>query len=512
MDSVFVKASTKDTLALYFGIKTQTNIQDAEERKVPVYAQGTIETTGTFKVLEKDSSLTYNTKQSSLNISALATSLEVYEQEIKHLHNYQYYCNEQLASKLKAYLLQQRIDLQKGKAFSYDKDVRKIISQLLNNVNTEQKWGWWGIASTSLWISEHVVETLYQAQKQGFEVKFDFKLYAQKELYQVDNKSISEKLKNLLLLRKLDTLLKVNAFLPKYDSVKILTDKINYKLLLLSQGQKVDLADIFKEEKTTILGGIYYGMREVFVYENEFLNTLKVYQILRQIGGYESKLNKIRQYFYEVRNNTGYWRNTYESALVLDILGKDVKVDGTVSKPSLQIEIDGKTTVETTFPYQKEILVKDKVKVKSLSSAPVFVSVFEQKQNTHPQKVESDFVVNTYFEGNKTKLKTAQKTKLIVEVEVKKDADYVMLEVPIPAGCIYTKEVQNYWFNNSYYTEQYKNKQNYYFTKIYAGKYRYEIELTSTFAGKFSLNPAKIELMYFPVFFGREEEKSVVIE
>lgn len=512
MDSVFVKASNKDTLALYFGIKTQTNIQDAEERKVPVYAQGTIETTGTFKVLEKDSSLTYNTKQSSLNISALATSLEVYEQEIKHLHNYQYYCNEQLASKLKAYLLQQRIDSRKGKAFTYEKDVRKIISQLLNNVNTEQKWGWWGIAPTSSWISEHVVETLYQAQKQGFEVKFDFKLYAQKELYQVDNKSISEKLKNLLLLRKLDTLLKVNAFLPKYDSIKILTDKINYKLLLLSQGQKIDLADIFKEEKTTILGGIYYGMREVFVYENEFLNTLKVYQILKQVGGYESKLNKIRQYFYEVRNNTGYWRNTYESALVLDILGKDVKVDGTVSKPSLQIEIDGKTTVETTFPYQKEMLVKDKVKVKSLSSAPVFVSVFEQKQNTHPQKVESDFVVNTYFEGNKTKLKTAQKTKLIVEVEVKKDADYVMLEVPIPAGCIYTKEVQNYWFNNSYYTEQYKNKQNYYFTKIHAGKYRYEIELTSTFAGKFSLNPAKIELMYFPVFFGREGEKSVVIE
>lgn len=512
MDSVFVKASTKDTLALYFGIKTQTNIQDAEERKVPVYAQGTIETTGTFKVLEKDSSLTYNAKQSSLKISALATSLEVYEQEIKHLHNYQYYCNEQLASKLKAYLLQQRIDLQKGKAFTYEKDVRKVVSQLLGNVNTEQKWGWWGIAPTSSWISEHVVETLYQAQKQGFEVKFDFKLYAQKELYQVDNKSISEKLKNLLLLRKLDTLLKVNAFLPKYDSVKILTDKINYKLLLLSQGQKVDLADIFKEEKTTILGGIYYGMREVFVYENEFLNTLKVYQILKQVGGYESKLNKIRQYFYEVRNNTGYWRNTYESALVLDVLGKDVKVDGSVSKPSLQIEIDGKTTVETTFPYQKEILVRDKVKVSSLSLAPVFVSVFEQKQNTHPQKVESNFVVNTYFEGNKTKLKTAQKTKLIVELEVKKDADYVMLEVPIPAGCMYTKEVQNYWFNNSYYTEQYKNKQNYYFSKILAGKYRYEIELTSTFAGKFSLNPAKIELMYFPVFFGREGEKSVVIE
>jgi uncharacterized protein YfaS (alpha-2-macroglobulin family) len=121
-------------------------------------------------------------------------------------------------------------------------------------------------------------------------------------------------------------------------------------------------------------------------------------------------------------------------------------------------------------------------------------------------------VVNTYFEGNKTKLKTAQKTKLIVELEVKKDADYVMLKVPIPGGCMYTKEVQNYWFNNSYYTEQYKNKQNYYFSKILAGKYRYEIELTSIFSGKFSLNPAKIELMYFPVFFGREGEKSVVID
>jgi alpha-2-macroglobulin len=32
------------------------------------------------------------------------------------------------------------------------------------------------------------------------------------------------------------------------------------------------------------------------------------------------------------------------------------------------------------------------------------------------------------------------------------------------------------------------------------------------FSGVFNLNPAKAELMYFPIFFGREGIKKVVVE
>jgi hypothetical protein len=41
--------------------------------------------------------------------------------------------------------------------------------------------------------------------------------------------------------------------------------------------------------------------------------------------------------------------------------------------------------------------------------------------------------------------------------------------------------------------------------------HKFTINLEPRFTGKYTLNPAKAEMMYFPVFYGREEMKRTSI-
>jgi alpha-2-macroglobulin len=43
------------------------------------------------------------------------------------------------------------------------------------------------------------------------------------------------------------------------------------------------------------------------------------------------------------------------------------------------------------------------------------------------------------------------------------------------------------------------------------GSYSFTIPLLPRYTGRFQLNPAKAEMMYFPVFFGRERMKVIDI-
>ena len=83
-----------------------------------VYPLGLEKSKGSFYVLEKDTTvyLSFDTTLGNATIYARADELNVIEDEIIHLKNYRYNCNEQLASKLKALLAEKTIrEFQKKK-------------------------------------------------------------------------------------------------------------------------------------------------------------------------------------------------------------------------------------------------------------------------------------------------------------------------------------------------------------------------------------------------------------
>lgn len=97
---------------------------------------------------------------------------------------------------------------------------------------------------------------------------------------------------------------------------------------------------------------------------------------------------------------------------------------------------------------------------------------------------------------------------MIVSVNVLKDAEYVQMEIPIPAGCNYASKNNSDW---KVYKEFYKNKVLLFAESLSKGEHQFEIELESRYSGTYTLNPAKVLLMYYPVFYGRNEMKKVTI-
>ena len=97
---------------------------------------------------------------------------------------------------------------------------------------------------------------------------------------------------------------------------------------------------------------------------------------------------------------------------------------------------------------------------------------------------------------------------LKAEITVKGDADYVMINLPIPAGCSYESKEQSR-LNNEVHREYFKDRVSIFCRKLKQGNYIFSINLMPRYGGKYNLNPAKAEMMYFPVFYGREGMKQV---
>ncbi len=106
-------------------------------------------------------------------------------------------------------------------------------------------------------------------------------------------------------------------------------------------------------------------------------------------------------------------------------------------------------------------------------------------------------------------LKAGEPATLNVSVTVKGESDFVMIEVPIPAGCSYYNKRQSYYED---YREYNYDKVSIFCQHLNKGTVNFQIELMPRYTGTYQLNPARAELMYFPVFYGHEGMKSIKIE
>jgi uncharacterized protein YfaS (alpha-2-macroglobulin family) len=60
--------------------------------------------------------------------------------------------------------------------------------------------------------------------------------------------------------------------------------------------------------------------------------------------------------------------------------------------------------------------------------------------------------------------------------------------------------------------EFFKNKVVIFAEHLDKGDHQFIVELEPRYGGTFSLNPAKVSLMYFPIFYGRNEIKKLLIK
>lgn len=518
IDTFALRIAAADSIKLKYTIEQIGGYFDGEERTVPVFVQGITETQGLFAVLDTDTSFTLPTfnKTAPITVHAEASVLPVMLDEIDKVKKYEYLCNEQLASKLKCLLLEKKIRQQMGQPFKEEKQVKTIIDKLLQNRGRNFMWGWWTENDPAMWISLHVTEALLQAEAMGYTFTLvkqpiiDYLVYNQASFYRED------KVRSLLLLQQLQAKADFKAYadsIAKYIKPTTLYQKLQWIKAQQQLGLPVNTDSVLLWSSRTMLGNLYWGEEGYRFFDNAVQNTLLAYAILRKKGGQEALLKKMRYYFLEKRKN-GQWRNTYESALILETILPDLLAEaGANQAPAFTIGGSQNITVKD-FPFTWQANAADNITVSKKAGLPLYFTAYQQYHNPAPQKVNTDFEVSTVFEKNGQplqQLKAGEAVQLTTTVTVKADADYVMVEIPIPAGCSYKSKQQAY-ANNEVHREHFKNKVSLFCTSLTKGSYTFTIELLPRYNGLYQLNPAKAEMMYFPVFYGREGMKQVAIK
>jgi len=257
-----------------------------------------------------------------------------------------------------------------------------------------------------------------------------------------------------------------------------------------------------------MFGNSYWGEDSYHLFNNSVQLTLLAYKILRAEGGHDDLLRNIRGWFMEKRHS-GNWRNTYESAGILATILPDALQTVEMQTPVLQI--NGETV--TSFPYSHTFNTGKPLSIAKQGGGTVYFTGWQQCWNPNPLPADHQFSVSSRFLQQDTAvnfLTAGHSVTMEVTLDVKADADYVMVEIPIPAGCSYeSKEEQ--WQNNEVHREYFKNKVSIFCNYLNKGKYRFTVSLMPRYTGYYHLNPAKAEMMYFPVFFGREGMKKVMI-
>jgi alpha-2-macroglobulin len=516
IDTFSIVVNNSDSMQFSYSIQKPDGYFDGEERTLPLFKQGSRQTKGVFTVLDADTSFLLNfTDSGKTTIYAETHALPVLLNEIEQISNYQYLCNEQLASKLKALLLKKKIYSYQKQKFEDDKAIHEIINRLNQNKVQLDLWGWWNNNEPLPWISLHVIETLLLAEKEGYASSLNKTMVADYLLFQLESYNSLEKLHTLKIVQLLHPKANITPYidsLTKWQNSMSLYNKLQLLYIKQQQNIPITLDSFINKASKTVFGNIYWGEENYQHFDNAIQNTLLMYRLLKSAGTHNQLLPKIRNYFLEKRSS-GAWRNTYESALILETILPDLLQQADATKaPTLVIQHHTKQEV-INFPFKLDINAGTPINITKTGSGPVYFTAYQQYWNSNPAKYSGNFEVTTVFEKNGSvirSLKAGEQVVLKTIVSVMADAEYVMVEVPVPAGCSYVNKEQS-WTNNEVHREYFKNKVSIFCRTLTKGNYTFTISLLPRFTGSFTMNPAKAEMMYFPVFYGSEAIKKIPV-
>jgi len=524
VDCLPVKVVEDDSLRVTYSVKTSDGLFDGEQQTIPVFLPGVEEYSGEFQVLKTDSiyHFSMDTTLGEAIVYADVSGLELLLREMDRIVRYPYACNEQMASKVKALLMKRRIYALLQRPFKEQRQIERLLDRLKKNQNEKALWGWWNREEYVAWVSVQVLEALLAAKQAGYQVAFDERRAVQALLTEIevalrreDNVRKSDLLNLLIHLKESGVEINYSAYMAKLDSLpdrNVQCKLLGWRLRQLV-GLPVERDWVLPYMRRSVMGNLYCangeGASRYSPHDNAVQHTLLAYKILRDMGDNDEILEQIRNYFFEIRRS-GFWNNTYEGASIMEVILPDLVMLQSILATNL--EINGE--VCRSFPFNKQYPAGIDLEVKKIGTLPLFFTVHQSGWTPFPEKVSQGFLVETRFrdrENGQTvdSLRVGREVELCVRVSNSSDAEYVLLEIPILAGCSYTSMAQKGWGNE--HREYGKEKVSIFCKRLKAGEHEFVIQLLPRFVGKYHLNPAKAELMYFPTIFGRERMKCITI-
>lgn len=491
-----------------FSIKNATGYTDGEQRAVPILANGLLISDGETKILEGGVNITLSPNDGYTNRQLLLSNkrLDMLQAEIDKLRDYEYGCVEQTASKLKALLLEKQFAQTLQKEFKDEKLIKTCIKKLEKMQNDDGSCGWWGKGDADIFMTTYAADALNDAVKAGYQTSALLK--GARYLYEAYNTMPpGQKVSALIVLAKL-----------RYGDVSFKISQIEKFNLNLSQyysvmkakqelGLPVNIDTLLKTIRFINNKEAAWGEKVFSIQVNELQTSALAYSILRNKGGYDTLLRKVRNYFLAQPPSA---RNTIESATMLQTFMQDIATEDALNSEIIaDVQIDG---TAAKLPLKMKIADQQKVVLDKKGSDVYYLYAWQQFV-ADPMAQNSLFrITTTLTQEGKTgdEVVAGKAVAMAVNFVVETEKEYVMLEVPIPAGFSYITKTRGY---NGYevHREHFDDKVSIFFAKIPRGRYDFTIELLPKFKGEVTLLPAHAEEMYFPMNRGNNVKRVVTV-
>ncbi len=519
-DKVEVVAPASDSLPASYLFTRDDGYSDGERRTIPILPRGTEIAQGTLSFLRNGQTAGMKAgPDENLHVTLTDRQADVYLDAARYLRGYRYACNEQLASKLIGLLNLRLYSTYEGEKFEHDRNVNRIIRQLLDNVNDDCLWSWWGRSNTSeFWMSAHILRALAMARQAGYTVSLDMSRLASDY---IDLSPFRQRsLRDIEILNALSQWGAKQNYAPavdyfereirlaerRDDSIarrhrqKRTTSYMKEKLLLweIRQQQGLDYTpdSVARYLHKDALGAVYCDdkIRRNW-YDDEMSTTLIAYRIARRDSTLVKNLDAMQFYILGTKQ---YGWNTYRAASAVGTVFPDLLLSGSTRAATATVALSGAQQGEVSeFPYEAKLSPGEELRIAKRDGMPLILSSYSLRHVTEERDGEA-FEVRSSLDCGEG-MTAGKKATLTVTVKVKqKNAEYVLIEIPIPAGCSYAAKPA--WFPRpETHREYFKEKTVIFCQALPEGEHTFRIDLLPRYTGSYTLNPAKAEMMYFPV-------------
>lgn len=502
-----------DTMQISWQVTDERGLQDGEQRRSPVLPVGTLDTRGTFFIAgSTDTSWQVAPLLDSGRITLHAQNnlLDVLEKELERLKDYPQACMEQTANKMWGLLMMKRIYKQLQKPFKHDALIDKLNQRLLRFQDYSGGWPWWESGQPNLYISTRVLQALRHADTSAANQRAirEALLYLQNKLRTLPQ---HEKLEALLAMSEAGHLY---PYGPALDSIPFDSLSLHERWQMVRIMQKSGMAyqaqlqKLWKQRNENFLGSISWGTEGWYWHNNVQASTVLAGKVLRSDTAWRRYWPQVQQYFI-AHKRQGWYNNTVEQAEIVALLLDDALAQQVRRPEPAVLQVNEQRISQ--FPATLQ-LPAGPVRLRKQGAGLLYVGLSQQQWVVPQRPKDSLFAISTELQWHgkpaaQWQVPAGERVQLKVTINAAKSADFVQIDIPIPAGCIYAMRPQPWGEHREYL----KDRVVLYTERLSAGTHTYVLDLETRFSGRFQLNPARVSLMYFPQYEGYNRVETVRI-
>lgn len=473
-----------DSLCMQFSYKT-----DGEKRCVKVYPQGLKMIEGSYHLMDSDATVTlaYKPEYGEMKVGVFGDARDMMMASVERVAE-QDWCgsNDFMANRLKALRMLPKTE-------ERSREIEKIEKTLRKNRGENGMWCWWGKPSAKqrgtvadMWVTQRVLEVLGVSENES---ALEAELALRREQYREKWNLLLEVASLYKIMGHEETAKEIAMTIPD-DSIKSTALRIDKQMI---EGREVRFDTM---RHVTYTDGSYYSSRD----GNSPWQCVTCEEVSTSLQAYRYFLNKNEK---EECRNIKRWLLQYafkgflsewmEMQVVSTLWnGQPVEMKDVL----YQISVGGKAL--SGLPYHTT--VNSEIEVEYKGRRDVYISTEQNWWNKAPMAQGNGMSIYTLYNSG----------VITVDVTVEKTAENVIVSVPIPAGCSYADDQS--WSNSEMYREEYRDRVNIYCYQLREGRHTFKVRLNERYPGVYTINPAQVRLVDYPVFNANNELKKVEIK